>query len=167
VGVGPVGLEPTIRGLKVRRIAVTVASTSDSVLTAAPTSPTSRPWSTSFHATNHATPVALVVDSGTRRARRRGLFMPAPRGRLAGEPQGEDCPPGGTTTVAGPACRRGTPHQRRATPRTPLPQGRRADATVRQPVDHPSVGSAPRRDRRRTHLLDEGEVTPLAPPSST
>jgi hypothetical protein len=53
--VGPVGLEPTTRGLKGRRIAATVASTCDYVLTASPTSPTSRLWSTSFHATNHAT----------------------------------------------------------------------------------------------------------------
>jgi hypothetical protein len=54
VGVGPVGLEPTTRGLKGRRITTTVASTCDCVPTASPTSPTSRPWLTSFHATNHA-----------------------------------------------------------------------------------------------------------------
>jgi hypothetical protein len=59
--VGPVGLEPTTRGLKGRRIAATVAPTCDYVLTASPTSPTSRPQSTSFHATNHATRVALVA----------------------------------------------------------------------------------------------------------
>ena len=66
-GVGPVGLEPTTRGLKGRRMTPTVASTCDCVLTASPTGPTSRPWLTSFHATNHATPPA------TRRPDRRRL----------------------------------------------------------------------------------------------
>jgi hypothetical protein len=58
--VGPVGLEPTTRGLKGRRIAATMAPTCDYAHTASPTSPTSRPWLTSIHATNHATPAALV-----------------------------------------------------------------------------------------------------------
>jgi hypothetical protein len=49
--VGPVGLEPTTRGLKGRRIAATVASTCDYVLTVFPTSPTSGPQLMSFHAT--------------------------------------------------------------------------------------------------------------------
>ena len=56
--VGPVGLEPTTRGLKGRRIMTTMASASDYVLIAVPIGPTSRPWLTSFHATNHATPAA-------------------------------------------------------------------------------------------------------------
>jgi hypothetical protein len=47
--------DPRIKG---RRIAATVVSTCDYVLTAAPTSPTNRPQLTSFHATNHATPTA-------------------------------------------------------------------------------------------------------------
>ena len=59
--VGPVGLEPTTRGSKGHRITATVAPTCDCVLTASPTSPTSGPWLTSFHATNHATRVALVA----------------------------------------------------------------------------------------------------------
>jgi hypothetical protein len=39
-----------------RMRAATLASTCDYVLAAVPTSPTSGPWLTSFHATNHATP---------------------------------------------------------------------------------------------------------------
>ena len=68
--VGPVGLEPTTRGLKGRRITTTVASTCDYLLTAVPTTPTSGPWLTSFHATNHATPLriggAIVASCQTR-----------------------------------------------------------------------------------------------------
>ena len=39
-------------------MATTVASTCDYAPTTSPTSPTGGPWSTSFHATNHATPAA-------------------------------------------------------------------------------------------------------------
>jgi hypothetical protein len=77
--VGPVGLEPRTRGLKGRRIATTVASTCDYVLTASPTSPTSGAWLTSFDATNHATRVAR--SCGMRRGRRKGRRL---RGSKAG-----------------------------------------------------------------------------------
>jgi hypothetical protein len=66
-----VGLEPTTRGLKGPRPTTTMASTCDYVLTASPTSPTSRTQSTSFHATNHATPPKIggVGPCGTLRPR--------------------------------------------------------------------------------------------------
>jgi hypothetical protein len=65
---GPRGARTHNPRIKGRRIATTVASTCDCVLTASPTSPTSRPWFTSFHATNHATPAAVVPDSSGCRA---------------------------------------------------------------------------------------------------
>jgi hypothetical protein len=64
---------PRIRG---RSIAATVASTFDYAHTASPTRPTSRPQSTSFHATNHATPLRIFavqpVTESTPSAKARG-----------------------------------------------------------------------------------------------
>jgi hypothetical protein len=40
-------------------VTATMASTCDYAPTTSPTSPTSRQWSTSFHATNHATPLRI------------------------------------------------------------------------------------------------------------
>lgn len=59
----PVRLARTLSGFLGRRIAATVASTCDHAHTAVPTSPTSRPWSTGFHATNHATPLKIGAGS--------------------------------------------------------------------------------------------------------
>jgi hypothetical protein len=89
-----VGLEPTTRGLKGCSIAATVASTCDYSLTASPTSPTTYPWATSFHATNHAT--RLITSSHRRTSlsatcspphRRVGGLLAPPVQPLQGEPQ--------------------------------------------------------------------------------
>jgi hypothetical protein len=56
--VPPVGSNPHCADLR-RSIATPAASTCDYAPTASPTSPTSGPWSTSSHATNHATPRSM------------------------------------------------------------------------------------------------------------
>jgi integrase len=53
------GSNPHWADFKDAALRPTVASTSDYAPKAFPTSPTSRPWSTSFHATNHATPLRI------------------------------------------------------------------------------------------------------------
>jgi hypothetical protein len=56
---GPRGARTHNPRIKGRRIAAAVASPCDYVLTAVPISPTSGPWLTAFHATNHATPMRI------------------------------------------------------------------------------------------------------------
>jgi hypothetical protein len=63
---GPRGARTHNPRIKGRRITTTVAPTCDYANTESPISPTGRPWSTAFHATNHATPPQI---GGVRRAR--------------------------------------------------------------------------------------------------